>query len=287
MPWSEAPLRTLTLPQDAGSTTPRVVIGPDVPAELVAFYGPGTSSGGIVAAIVGYTVDPSFPSIVQYTYEGWINDVQPKRVFGFVYDGDVYEHVRDRLAGGGWTETVYGHDSGGSLNPNLVQQDVSFQGQSGAVRINCGDGLLIATDMVGVSEDAVNAAAATDSTTSASYVSWAGGAGVASFTFIKRFNATRVRIDLSKTMDSSAAATTLQLGARIDTTDYDVTTPIQESAAAVRHCWSAHRYVSGIAAGTYTVTGRWKRTAGAGTLRTFAGGDHNSIAVRECCPTPS
>lgn len=38
MPWSDYPLRTLVIPQDAGPFDPRTVIGPDIPAELAAYY---------------------------------------------------------------------------------------------------------------------------------------------------------------------------------------------------------------------------------------------------------
>ena len=40
MPWSDYPLRTLTLPADAGPNDAQIVIGADIPAELVTYYAP-------------------------------------------------------------------------------------------------------------------------------------------------------------------------------------------------------------------------------------------------------
>lgn len=277
MPWSEAPIRTLTLPQTAGSADPRLVIGPDLPAELTAYY---VAPSAIVVAIIWYSTVTN-----GYAYQGLLDDATGTLVYGFVRSGTVREQTRQYQIGVATVQEHIGFDA-------ATQADVIFGANggggagtfyfqsNGGISIVQGPALLYG-DQLAASCAGVNAAAATDSTTSATYVSWAGGAGVASFSFVKRRADTRVRIHLSKTMDSSAAATTLQLGASIGGTDFDITTPIQEAAAAIRHCWTATRAIAGIAAGTHTIIGRWKRTAGAGTLRTFAGGDHNSIWAEE------
>lgn len=54
MPWSEFPLRTLTLPQTAGPNDPALIIGPDIDATIQAYY---TGLGYTVISNIIFRVD--------------------------------------------------------------------------------------------------------------------------------------------------------------------------------------------------------------------------------------
>lgn len=70
MGWSDSPLRTLTLPQDAGSSDPRIVIGPDLPTALTG----ATTDFTWTAAIIFWfnATDFKFEAI------GWYNLPNPQ-----------------------------------------------------------------------------------------------------------------------------------------------------------------------------------------------------------------
>lgn len=139
-------------------------------------------------------------------------------------------------------------------------------------------------DQVCGSEEGINGRAVTsgsDTTTSLTHVNMAGTGAVTSFTFVKRYTATRVRLDgaASVYVGGGGATTNVVVAARINATDYD----LWETPCLVneRQFGTGFRYVTGIPAGTYTVQMRWRRTAATGTL-TRDTADWLSASAREC-----
>lgn len=127
--------------------------------------------------------------------------------------------------------------------------------------------------------DGINLASAVDSTTSATYVNMA---ATSSFAFTKKLAATRLRIDMHVTWYNVTNSSVAKFGVAIGGTDYDVCELQQElSAAAAEKQASGVRYISGLAAGAYTVQGRWLRVSGAGTP-SRATTDWISISAQEC-----
>jgi hypothetical protein len=105
----------------------------------------------------------------------------------------------------------------------------------------------------------------------------------ASFSFTKLRTNTRLEIDMSGTFQTSVTSTGGQFGVRINSVDYDVARLAPTVAAATAHLtYSGKRVISRttVPAGTYTIQGRMKRLAGAGTITTDAD-DNVSIAARE------
>jgi len=110
---------------------------------------------------------------------------------------------------------------------------------------------------------------ATGTTGSTSYANLPAKAagGAASFSFTKKRSDTRLRVAMKLIAYSDATSTGMQLGCQIGATDYDVTRCYYTSAIYLNaNGWT---YISGLAAGTYTLQGRWKRFAGSGNLGTF------------------
>lgn len=119
---------------------------------------------------------------------------------------------------------------------------------------------------VGVSQAATSSGS--DTTTSDTYANMAGTGAVTSFSFTKLVASTRVRIAMSVTFFTSAITTGGMFGVNINSTDYDVVRHSHNTAGASVHL-TANGFAfvaAGLAAGTYTVQGRWKRTVAAGTL---------------------
>ncbi len=117
-------------------------------------------------------------------------------------------------------------------------------------------------------------------TTSATFVSVTGAPTV---TLIKRAPGTRVRIDHTMTAEGSAAGTGWETALLINGTDYRTGRMIIGPAAiAGQPLFTAGtRVVSGIPAGTYLVTPRLRRYAGAGNVTWQAGASYCSLTVAE------
>lgn len=136
------------------------------------------------------------------------------------------------------------------------------------VVVDAEEGMSLNGDFVTASQDGVNDAATTagnDDTTSAVFVNLAGTGSVTSFSFVKRFDATRIKITMCASWFGVTATDVGSIGVLIDGTDYKVA-----HGAAINN---EHQpvfgveFISGVAAGTYTVQGRWRRDAGASVLR--------------------
>lgn len=149
-----------------------------------------------------------------------------------------------------------------------------------------GDALKVSGDYVAGSENGISVLAVTsgqDTTTSLSYVNLAGTGAVTSFSFTKRFASTRVRLDFSATFFTTHANTGPQFGMRVNAVDYDVARMKGSIIlASSRLHTSGFTYIaSGLAAGAYTVQGRWRALDSGGTL-TRDVADWLCMSAREC-----
>lgn len=117
---------------------------------------------------------------------------------------------------------------------------------------------------------------ATGSTTSGSNTTLA----TASSSLLKRSALTRVEVDLRASCFTTLATNTeATFAVGLGGTDYDIASHFCNPTGTHLSC-SGIRYLTGIAAGTYTVTVRWRRTSGAGTLTRDAN-DTMSLSVKE------
>lgn len=85
--------------------------------------------------------------------------------------------------------------------------------------------------------------------------------------FVKRANATRVRIDLSASSYAITTANTeVRYAGRINGADHQVTSAFH-NAINVHAASHGEEFVTGVPAGTYTVAASWRRLSGTGDLR--------------------
>jgi hypothetical protein len=134
-----------------------------------------------------------------------------------------------------------------------------------------------AMDPARMDADATNGASAAGTTTSAAYADMPGSPAV---TITKAYTNTRLKVDFHATCFSTAVTTVVRFAAGISGVgDGDIAQLFFNPAAT-------HLQVSGSAifpvpvSGSVTVTGRWRRVAGAGTISTDAN-DWVSISVQE------
>jgi hypothetical protein len=182
--------------------------------------------------------------------------------------------VMSVLSGG-----VINVDSGGSITGDVGSaldwdgtatfEDISVDDLT-ADDITAND-MTLAGDIVTASQDGIDGQSATTSgtndTTAAAYENMAGTGAVTSFTFVKRYTATRIKVTVHASFYSVTSVSNAKIGVRINGVDYDVI-PSVPGIVNERQCWSATRFIAaGIAAGSYTVQLRWFRASGAGTIR--------------------
>lgn len=120
------------------------------------------------------------------------------------------------------------------------------------------------TNIVYQNDDGISALAVssgTDTTTSASYVNLAGTGSTTSFTFTKALAATRLKVTMLAGWGGTGVAT-VQFAVRVNSTDFDIAKAIV--ASAVDGFTGGVVYISGLAAGAWTVQGRWLKAGGAG-----------------------
>lgn len=125
--------------------------------------------------------------------------------------------------------------------------------------------------------DTVNGASGGGNTTSATYVDMPSGSALSGFT--KLAAGTQLHIAMALTGFATVGSTVSRFAVNISGTDYDVT---QLFFNNVEHLpVSGFRKVpAGIAAGVYTIQGRWRRVSGTGTLTTNVD-DWFSMTVEE------
>ena len=93
--------------------------------------------------------------------------------------------------------------------------------------------------------------------------------GITGLSFTKARSDTKIRVDM-KTLffTSSAGSTGLQLGVRINGTDYDVAKGYTTESSSYKPAVGFAAVTSGLAAGAYTITARWKVLSGSGVINT-------------------
>lgn len=107
------------------------------------------------------------------------------------------------------------------------------------------------------------------------------GAG-SSVSFTKNQTASRLLVEMSAQFQSTSTGRGVEFGVHIGSTDYLVA-PYHQSlpAANARLTASGHAFIAGVAAGTFTVQGRWRAVGGSGTINRFAGDDWISCTITE------
>lgn len=123
----------------------------------------------------------------------------------------------------------------------------------------------------------INQVGATDTTTSATFVNLAGSI---SLSFTKLRSDTNLEVDMrASAFITGSTNTKVSFAVQIDATDYEVVGMLINPA-------STHTFMAGvqlipnIAAGTFTIQGRWRRIVGTATLSRNAD-DWISLKVRE------
>lgn len=95
----------------------------------------------------------------------------------------------------------------------------------------------------------------------------AGTGSVTSFSFTKQKTSTRVRLGMQAGFNNTTAVSQAKFGMLLNSVDYDVTQAVSGVTTNTIPV-SGFIYVGSgvVAAGTYTVQARWKRSGGSGTL---------------------
>lgn len=121
-------------------------------------------------------------------------------------------------------------------------------------------------------------AAAADTTTSATYVSMAGTDASGSIT--KTRAGTRLRVAMAGGWSASAGGTVnARFGMLVNGVDTDVTRAILGASGLGQ--FSGWAYITGLPAGTYTFTARWRREGGTGTAQRTVANDWLCIEAEE------
>lgn len=128
----------------------------------------------------------------------------------------------------------------------------------------------------GVSNPAVTSG--TDTTASNSFANMAGTGSVTSFSVTKNDGATKLRIDMSMTCFSDNVNTGCVIGVRINAVDTTVARTPATITSGIHFPVSGFAYVTGLAAGVYTVQARWAR-AGSGPTGTLTRDSNDWLAV--------
>lgn len=105
--------------------------------------------------------------------------------------------------------------------------------------------------------------------------------GISTLSFTKKRSDTKIRVDMKTLFFSSASSTGLQLGVQISSTDYDVAKGYTTEASSYKPASGFATVTSGLAAGSYTVTARWKVFSGAGNINTSSSISELDWSLRE------
>jgi len=266
-----AVLRQLVLPAGSPLGTPRTVIGPDVPPELVAFY--ATESATVYGMILNQA------SGTDYTYDGLaVGAGIANRVVGRVTAGVVNEVYRI-IADVSVSVLQYGTRS---PRPAVIFNNSGTQlilANSAAFRVDTPATATLYGDFLSARAGSWNAASATGTTTSASNVNLPGNPQV---TLQKEGTAAQTRLQVGMAVGSFSTVGGTAVRFAVSATgvgDTDIRGFFHN--AANTHADSAGvAFIAGVGAGTITVTGRWRRISGTGTLSVNAD-DWVSIWVKE------
>lgn len=225
-------------------------------------------------AIVGPDIDGSGAARIYLAADGAANTNK----IGISTD----EMITEVIGGIGYYEVRAGGVLKLQAGINTAQPlTLSTSAAAGDVRVETDGRLTVAGDVIR-SEDGINAPAVTganDTTTSAANVNLAGGGSITSFSLTKRFASTRIRIDMTASMFTTAVNTAARFAVRINGVDTDVFN-LFCNASGQHQYGAGHVYITGVPAGVQTIQGRWRRTVGAGTC-TRDPEDWLSIAAAE------
>lgn len=120
--------------------------------------------------------------------------------------------------------------------------------------------------------------AGSNTSTSTSYANLGSPASIASF--IKQFTATAIIVWFNTTVTAVTAAAAPKFGVQINGVDYDVCLLNEILVGDNLQCSGVAIVAPGLAAGTYTIQGRFKRNGGTGTV-TLNTNDWVTIAAME------
>lgn len=242
-------LRTLVLPFGAGPNDPAIVLtsGNMIPPELIAYY---AGFGQTVVSVEVFRLDAT-----NYDYQALVTGGGvPFMAVGTVSAGTVHEM---------WT--VFTNAGIGQLGLGSGGAGNVFVAPTSTLSVRTGADFLLHGDYTEFRAEGINAVGTAGTTTSAAYVNLPGNPSIS---IDKDGDASddRLRITMTAGGFSSLANTGVQFGVNISggTGDVDIAL-FNYNTANVHASVSATRYVN-IGAGSFTITGRWKRYVGAGTL---------------------
>lgn len=162
--------------------------------------------------------------------------------------------------------------------PGTAGRDTNLY-RSAANELKTDDAFNVAGDYVAGATNGVNAVATTsltNTTTSASYANLAGTGSQTSFSITKRFSSSQTRLKVHMSASFWAGGGVFPVGAMFGVLINGVDTDmfllnLETSTASNNKFGSGTAFITGLAAGTYTVQGRWKRTSAGGTPTRDAG----------------
>jgi hypothetical protein len=122
------------------------------------------------------------------------------------------------------------------------------------------------------------AASGNENTVSSSYANLG---ATSSFSFVKEYTSTKIKIEMSASAQTNGLATGVRYGVLINGTDYDVCQMVYPSSTVRFLAAGVAVVTSGLAAGTYTIQARWKRVSGSATVQRFITDDWLSVCATE------
>lgn len=153
----------------------------------------------------------------------------------------------------------------------VTNDDPAFRGRRVVILGKAGGYLVPHTHTVVPSANGISGLSTTsgiDTCTGSSYQDMAGTGAVTSFSFTKAYSSavSRIKVTINQTLyQTGGSFPFVQLGVHIGSTDYDLVGATL-SQVGTNTQLAGFAYITGIAAGTYTIQARWKRVSGTGTL---------------------
>lgn len=268
MPWSDYPLRSIVIPQDAGPGDPRIEITPTLPPPLDTYLYLGTTDliGGIIF-YRGTPGDQDYGFIVQAETASELLILQ-----GFVRAGVVVEFAAGDPAGFQWSA-----DFGGSAQPDLFALGRLWTGLNTDTGLYVGD---IRASPAWATTGPWAGPAVGGTTTSATYVTMPNAPTI---TLTKQADAAETIVvgRLYASGFSTAVPTEVGYGVLVDgTTDVGVDLfRINVANQHLKMC-AAEFVIPDLDAGDHTFVARWLRNVAVGTL-TFDDRGRASLTVEE------
>lgn len=265
-------IRSLTLPNNAGPNDSRIVIGPDIPAELVTW--------GLAHTATFTAVEIFYVNGQRYKFNGIGTFSGVATYFEGTYDttNTVYMVRRTLILGGAGFGTV--RELVGSTSQNTFALD--YQLLQTTMTVASDSKVLVGTGTVATASKNINIFGMTAGTTvSAVYVDIPGSPAV---TITKTYGSgvTNLEVHIYGTFFSSGAVAGLEVGVAAGVTgDVNVTALRDANGSLASHTpFGGVAVLTGLAVGNHTITARWRRSSAAGTLATDAR-DVFSMSVNE------